>query len=327
MKRLLAGLFAASMFLGACNVQSVDEYEKEKARLESEQAATALSSTNETSSVQQQPTETTNEKETTKDERTRNPDDDKETVEKHVEKDEKKVVEDSDKVATPAPTMKKEEHTPATEETTVQQQESKSETATQTENPPTQAADTTDKQQAPADNITSNQKPPTTNAPVTKPTPDNTAKPKPTTPQKEDKKETVTVSLRVDTLLKQEHFKRLPEALQSTKYVPSNGIILKAGTYTIEKGDSAWTATRKALQKHSIHFEYEGEGESGYGSVYVEGINHIYEKQAGSLSGWMFAVNGKAPGVGASAYDIKDGDKITWHYTTNLGRDIGLADQ
>lgn len=327
MKRLLAGLFAASMFLGACNVQSVDEYEKEKARLESEQAATALSSTNETSSVQQQPTETTNEKETTKDERTRNPDDDKETVEKHVEKDEKKVVEDSDKVATPAPTMKKEEHTPATEETTVQQQESKSETATQTENPPTQAADTTDKQQAPADNITSNQKPPTTNAPVTKPTPDNTAKPKPTTPQKEDKKETVTVSVRVDTLLKQEHFNRLPEALQSTKYVPSNGIILKAGTYTIEKGDSAWTATRKALQKHSIHFEYEGEGESGYGSVYVEGINHIYEKQAGSLSGWMFAVNGKAPGVGASAYDIKDGDKITWHYTTNLGRDIGLADQ
>lgn len=327
MKRLLAGLFAASMFLGACNVQSVDEYEKEKARLESEQAATALSSTNETSSVQQQPTETTNEKETTKDERTRNPDDDKETVEKHVEKDEKKVVEDSDKVATPAPTMKKEEHTPATEETTVQQQESKSETATQTENPPTQAADTTDKQQAPADNITSNQKPPTTNAPVTKPTPDNTAKPKPTTPQKEDKKETVTVSVRVDTLLKQEHFKRLPEALQSTKYVPSNGIILKAGTYTIEKGDSAWTATRKALQKHSIHFEYEGEGESGYGSVYVEGINHIYEKQAGSLSGWMFAVNGKAPGVGASAYDVKDGDKITWHYTTNLGRDIGLADQ
>lgn len=327
MKRLLAGLFAASMFLGACNVQSVDEYEKEKARLESEQAATALSSTNETSSVQQQPTETTNEKETTKDERTRNPDDDKETVEKHVEKDEKKVVEDSDKVATPAPTMKKEEHTPATEETTVQQQESKSETATQTENPPTQAADTTDKQQAPADNITSNQKPPTTNAPVTKPTPDNTAKPKPTTPQKEDKKETVTVSVRVDTLLKQEHFNRLPEALQSTKYVPSNGIILKAGTYTIEKGDSAWTATRKALQKHSIHFEYEGEGESGYGSVYVEGINHIYEKQAGSLSGWMFAVNGKAPGVGASAYDVKDGDKITWHYTTNLGRDIGLADQ
>lgn len=91
MKRLLAGLFAASMFLGACNVQSVDEYEKEKARLESEQAATALSSTNETSSVQQQPTETTNEKETTKDERTRNPDDDKETVEKHVEKDEKKL--------------------------------------------------------------------------------------------------------------------------------------------------------------------------------------------------------------------------------------------
>lgn len=331
MKRLLGGMLAASMLLSACNVQSVDEYEKEKARLESEQAATASSTVNETSSAQLEPVEAANKQKSSEDAQERKDKaeikpDDKEAIDKQVDKE--KIIKDTDKVATPAAPAKTEEQQtndakPAAEEKTATPKEA----TAQDEKSTTSAADTTNKQPTSADKTTSEHQKPATTAPVKQPTPDNTAKPKPTTPQKEDKKETVTVSVRVDTLLQQEHFNRLPEALQSTKYVPSNGIILKAGTYTIEKGDSAWTATRKALQKHGIHFEYEGEGESGYGSVYVEGINHIYEKQAGSLSGWMFAVNGKAPGVGASAYDIKDGDKITWHYTTNLGRDIGLADQ
>lgn len=328
MKRLLAGLFAASMFLGACNVQSVDEYEKEKARLESEDAATSSATINDTTiATKQTPADATTEHDKNKDEQLTDKLENDVVAQKNP--DAEKVVEDTDKVASvPEVTVEKEQ--PAkndTHQATTEKTDSTKEPVAEAEKPLHSTNDQSTAQQQPTDKTDSNDKKPAANPPVTQPKPANPAKPAPTTPQKEDKKETVTVSVRVDTLLKQEHFKRLPEALQSTKYVPSNGIILKAGTYTIEKGDSAWTATRKALQKHSIHFEYEGEGESGYGSVYVEGINHIYEKQAGSLSGWMFAVNGKAPGVGASAYDIKDGDKITWHYTTNLGRDIGLADQ
>lgn len=322
MKRLLAGLFTASMFLSACNVQSVDEYEKEKARLESEQVATSSATIEDTSIASKQTTTDTikEQDKNNNDQITDNREND-DVAQKKI--DTEKGVKDTDKV--PDTLEKEQSPTNDTPQAPTKKTDSTKEPVVEAEKPLQSTHDQPTTPQ-PIDKTDSNDKKPAANPP-TQPKPDNPAKPAPTTPQKEDKKETVMVSVRVDTLLKQEHFKRLPEALQSTKYVPSNGIILKAGTYNIEDGDSAWTATRKALQKHRIHFEYEGEGESGYGSVYVEGINHIYEKQAGSLSGWMFAVNGKAPGVGASAYDVKDGDKITWHYTTNLGRDIGLADE
>lgn len=322
MKRLLAGLFTVSIFLSACNVQSVDEYEKEKARLESEQVATSSATIEDTSIASKQTTtDTIKEQDKNKDDQIT---DNRENDDVAKKKIDIKGVKDADK----APDTLEKEQSPTndTHQAPTEKTDSTKKPVVETEKPLQSTNDQPTTPQ-PIDKTDSNDKKPAANPPVTQPKPNNPAKPVPTTPQKEDKKETVMVSVRVDTLLKPEHFKRLPEALQSTKYVPSNGIILKAGTYNIEDGDSAWTATRKALQKHSIHFEYEGEGESGYGSVYIEGINHIYEKQAGSLSGWMFAVNGKAPGVGASAYDVKDGDNITWHYTTNLGRDIGLADE
>lgn len=60
-----------------------------------------------------------------------------------------------------------------------------------------------------------------------------------------------------------------------------------------------------------------------YNSVYVEGINHLYEFSAGELSGWMYKVNGVYPNYGCSQYVLKDGDVIEWNYTVDLGRDLG----
>ena len=52
-----------------------------------------------------------------------------------------------------------------------------------------------------------------------------------------------------------------------------------------------------------------------YGSYYVEGINHLYEFDCGSQSGWMYKVNGWFPNYGCSSYKLKDGDAIVWSYT------------
>ena len=60
-----------------------------------------------------------------------------------------------------------------------------------------------------------------------------------------------------------------------------------------------------------------------YGSVYVQGINHLYEFSCGELSGWMYMVNGEFPNYGCSKYELKDGDEIVWCYTCDLGRDVG----
>ena len=60
-----------------------------------------------------------------------------------------------------------------------------------------------------------------------------------------------------------------------------------------------------------------------YKSYYVEGINQLYEFDCGKNSGWMYSVNGEFPNYGASSYKPKDGDKIEWKYTCNLGSDVG----
>ena len=50
-----------------------------------------------------------------------------------------------------------------------------------------------------------------------------------------------------------------------------------------------------------------------YNSVYVEGINNLYEFDCGRWSGWMYCVNGWYPNYGCSRYQVQQGDVIEWH--------------
>lgn len=135
-------------------------------------------------------------------------------------------------------------------------------------------------------------------------------------------KRTVTIAIRVDTLLK--HWDMLDANLQSEKYVPKNGIILKPTTYELlSEKDTVWDVLQRATKEYKIQMEFQGANENIYNSVYVEGINHLYEFSAGELSGWMYKVNGVYPNYGCSQYVLKDGDVIEWHYTVDLGRDLG----
>ena len=58
---------------------------------------------------------------------------------------------------------------------------------------------------------------------------------------------------------------------------------------------------------------------------YLQGINNLYEKDCGQWSGWMYEVNGWYPNYGCSRYQVQDGDNIEWHYTCDLGRDLGAG--
>ena len=60
-----------------------------------------------------------------------------------------------------------------------------------------------------------------------------------------------------------------------------------------------------------------------YNSAYIEGISNLYEFDCGERSGWMYKVNGWFPNYGCSRYELKNGDKIEWVYTCDLGRDVG----
>nr|WP_106784633.1 DUF4430 domain-containing protein [Lysinibacillus timonensis] len=132
----------------------------------------------------------------------------------------------------------------------------------------------------------------------------------------------VTIGIYVKSLLN--NMDLLHPSLRSEQYVPSNGVILGATRYELlTENDTVWDILVRATKEHNIQMEYQGVDQNIYNSVYVEGINHLYEFSAGELSGWMYSVNGDFPNYGSSQYILKDGDVIEWHYTVDLGRDLG----
>ena len=104
---------------------------------------------------------------------------------------------------------------------------------------------------------------------------------------------------------------------KSSKRIKSD--ILKNYRVSFNKGDTVFDLLKRACKENKIQFEYEGEGTS----VYISGIDYLYEFDCGDLSGWEYSVNDEFPDVGCNAYHIKDGDNIKWLYTCDLGADVG----
>ncbi len=139
-------------------------------------------------------------------------------------------------------------------------------------------------------------------------------------PQEKPKpqKQYTTIEIRVDEILK--NYDKLDPKLQSTKFVPSNGVILGKSKFELQDGQTVFDILVKATRQNRIHMEYQGSSKSQYGSAYIKGINNIYEFSCGELSGWRYKVNGTYPNVGVSSYKLKDGDNISINYTCNLAR-------
>ena len=132
-----------------------------------------------------------------------------------------------------------------------------------------------------------------------------------------DGKLTCTLEVRCDTLLGKLD-QMTPE---KAALVPENGILLETVELEFNGGESVFDVFRKVLREEKLHFEYVDA--SAYDSVYIEGIGNIYEFDCGPQSGWMFSVNDVYPGLGCSAYTLADGDVIVFHYTCDLGADLG----
>lgn len=145
-----------------------------------------------------------------------------------------------------------------------------------------------------------------------------------TTPEKAPAKkpadDTITVSLtiRCDTLAA-DLSKLRDKALES--YVPADGIILSLSEVKAKKGESVYDVLDRVCRDKGIHME--AVYTPSYGADYIEGINYLYEFDAGEHSGWMYRVNGAFPNYGCSDYILEDSDSIVWAYTCDMGRDLG----
>ena len=98
---------------------------------------------------------------------------------------------------------------------------------------------------------------------------------------------------------------------------PDDGVILKDTKFDLHEGDTAYDLLVTAAKKNNIRLDTKGGA-----SVYVSGINGLYEFDFGELSGWVYHVNGISASVGSSAYELKDGDRVEWLYTRNIERDL-----
>lgn len=153
---------------------------------------------------------------------------------------------------------------------------------------------------------------------LTDPVPEG--KPVPVEPQDavvSDKKLTCMLSVRCDTII--DNISRLDR--EKVELVPEDGVIFAQKVVEFCEGESVFDLLLREMKQNGIHMEFENT--PIYNSAYIEGIANLYEFDCGELSGWMYKVNDWFPNYGCSRYQLKDGDRVEWVYTCDLGVDVG----
>lgn len=145
---------------------------------------------------------------------------------------------------------------------------------------------------------------------------EDTSSSKDTPLQTEDGVLICSLSIRCNTILDN------IEKLDSIKIdlVPSDGKIFENFNAVAYEGESVFNLLSRELRKNKIHFEFTKN--PTYNSIYIEGIGNLYERDCGELSGWMYKVNDEIPEFGCSQYSLKNGDKVEFLYSCDMGNDI-----
>lgn len=102
--------------------------------------------------------------------------------------------------------------------------------------------------------------------------------------------------------------------------VPEDGWILTPTTVEFKQGETIFDLLKRICMSRKLHME--SSWTPLYNSAYIEGINNLYQFDCGSLSGWMYCVNGEFYNYGCSKAVINNGDVVEWVYTCDLGKDV-----
>lgn len=129
------------------------------------------------------------------------------------------------------------------------------------------------------------------------------------TPYQSDGSFVCSITIRCDSLLK--HWDDLSDSVKNK--VPDNGFILEKTEVKMTSSDTAFSILQKVCKAKNIALD--AEHDNIFSTEYVRGIGHLYEKEAGDMSGWLYRVNDKLLSRGSSAYQLHAGDYIEWVYT------------
>lgn len=131
-------------------------------------------------------------------------------------------------------------------------------------------------------------------------------------PEMQENDMTCTLLVRCDDVFNH------PDRLKETKraILPEDGIIYPETEVNFSDGESVFDVLYREMKKEGIHLEFVNT--PMYNSVYIEGINNLYEFDCGSTSGWTYTVNGESPTHGCSQHKVKKDDKIEFIYKCSL---------
>lgn len=118
----------------------------------------------------------------------------------------------------------------------------------------------------------------------------------------------VTMTIRCDTVA----------GKADSSYIPADGVILPETQFPIDSGSTVYDVLIAAAKQYGIQTENRGTA----GNAYITGIAYLYELDFGDLSGWVYRVNGTVPSVSCGNCTLKDGDRVEWLYTCDLGNDL-----
>lgn len=95
---------------------------------------------------------------------------------------------------------------------------------------------------------------------------------------------------------------------------------IKTSSYTLDKGSTVYDLFLAAVDLKSV-----GADKNYVKTIYAPealGGYKLSEFTNGQYSGWMYTVNGKHPGVGLKDYELKNNDKVIWHYVNDYRYEV-----
>ncbi|MGF2384877.1 DUF5776 domain-containing protein [Lentilactobacillus otakiensis] len=95
-----------------------------------------------------------------------------------------------------------------------------------------------------------------------------------------------------------------------TVSVNANGSVIASGSVTVSKGATALDALNTLASQHSLSITTVGSGITAY----VKGINGYNAGPAGTMTGWLYSINGNQPNTSIGAYVVANGDRISLNY-------------
>lgn len=141
---------------------------------------------------------------------------------------------------------------------------------------------------------------------------------------KEDfKKHLEILEIAIKDLKKPEHVGEIKEKVTFSinAHTIGKGYLIKEQGVEVNRGDTVADVLKAVVGESNL--KIRGSGSSLYvASMYLDG-EWLGEFDHGAKSGWMYSVNGDFPDYSAGKYELVGGEQIEWHYTTDLGNDLG----